>query len=139
MAEPATPFLPPPDNPLLIVRELKTHVDTFAEQLQNALENHELSEQDTFLKNFVHNIHTLDKLLKSIVFEEMNPDVRPKIEEITSVLARVLMIPSVENPTSSTKESDPNHFLTTLLQFPESSRILIQELRLLSQDLGKYL
>lgn len=154
MAQPASPFFPLSDNTILMIRELKRHVDTFSDHLHHALQDHPLHNKEKFLMDFTQNIQALNHLLRSLVFHEMDPTIRPNIEEIASILTHVLTTTSVDigkgttislldaiknNSTTPIQESDLSSFLVALVQYPESSRILIQELHLISQDLSRYL
>jgi len=154
MAQPAFSTFPPSDNILLIVRELKGHLETLSEHLQKGLENHQLALQAAFLRDFAHNVTALNKLLTSITFNEVEADLRQTLEEITVSLTHILnlsietkregssltALDAIKNFTSpSTRESDLSIYLTSIEKYPESFRILIQELNLLSQDLNKYL
>ena len=154
MAQPASASFPPSDNSLLLVRELKTHLQTLSLHLKNALENDQLALQEIFLIDFAQNVTALTKLLASIPFNEMGPDLRLTLEEISGTLTHILNMPietprgdpqmtlmnSIKNFTlPSTQESDLSIFLTSLEKYPESFRILTQELDLLALDLNKYL
>jgi hypothetical protein len=154
MAQPASASFPSSDNSILLVRELKNHLQTLSLHLLNALENDQLALQEIFLRDFAQNVTACNKLLASIPFNEMSPDLRLTLEEISEALAHILnmtietpnggpqmtLLDSIKNFTlPSTQESDLSIFLTSLEKYPESFRILTQELDLLAQDLNRYL
>jgi hypothetical protein len=138
MAQPASVPYPSSDNSLLLVRELKNHLETLAKHLQTAMENRELSQQASFLREFSDNMAALNKLLSSIPFKEIRPDLKPILEEMASALKHILNA-AVEDGKAIMQESDLSLFFTSLVKYPESFQILIQELKLLIQDLNKYL
>ena len=154
MAQPASASFPTPENSILIMRELKSHVDRFSDHLQKALANHELTLQAAFLRDLSQNVTALDTLLHSISFNQIPAVPRATLEEIGGILSHVLNLPvdslsgakqqtiveAIKNySTPSTRESDLSIFLRSLEKYPESFRILIQELDLISQDLDRYL
>ena len=154
MAQPASASFPVPENNILIIRELKSHVDLFSQHLQKALENQEYTQQAAFLRDLSHNVTALDKLIRSVALDQMSADLRATIEESREILTHVLHLPvdshaeskqitlveAIKNySTPSTRESDLSIFLRSLEKYPESFRILIQELHLISQDLERYL
>jgi hypothetical protein len=154
MAQPASASFPPSQNSILLMRELKSHIDLFSEHLQKALKNHELTLQAAFLRDLSQNVAALDKLTRSIPVNDMPADVRTTLEEISAILTHILNMPvdtaagtaqmsivqAIKNySTPSTRESDLSIFLRSLDKYPESFRILIQELHLISQDLDKHL
>ena len=154
MAQPASASFPPSQNSILLMRELKSHIDLFSEHLQKALKNHELTLQAAFLRGLSQNVAALDKLTRSIPVNDMPADVRTTLEEISAILTHILNMPvdtaagtaqmsivqAIKNySTPSTRESDLSIFLRSLDKYPESFRILIQELHLISQDLDKHL
>ncbi len=154
MAQPASASFPPSQNSILLMRELKSHIDLFSEDLQKALENHALTLQATFLRELSQNVAALDRLTQSLPFNGMPAEVKAPLEEILGILMHVLHMPvdikdgtaqmtireAVKNySTPSTSESDLSIFLRSLEKYPESFRILVQELRLISQDLEKHL
>lgn len=125
-----------------------------AKHLQNALEDRQLSQQTPFLREFADNTAALNKLLSSIPFKEIRPELKPALEEMASTLTHILngavettedgqqlsLMDVIKNyTTSSTQEPVLRLFFTSLVKYPESFRILIQELKLLAQDLNKYL
>ncbi|HEY2810621.1 MAG TPA: hypothetical protein VGJ00_04440 [Rhabdochlamydiaceae bacterium] len=154
MAEPIpTPF-PPPENQILFVRELRSHVDKLSSHLENLLGNFALVQQENFLKDFSENVQALSKLLQGAPFQAMALDLKEEMQEATMTLTQILnqsvenlatlsqmsMADAIKNYTQpSVAESDLSLFLFALEKYPESCRILIQELHLISQDLGKRL
>src|SRR5579862_2019607 len=93
MAQPASASFPPSQNSILLMRELKSHIDLFSAHLQKALENHELTLQAAFLRDLSQNVTALDKLTQSIPFNDMPADVRATLEEIVGILTHVLNMP----------------------------------------------
>jgi hypothetical protein len=148
MAQPAA-F--PSENKEEIVKELKAQIDFFSEHLQQAMENPLLQEEESFLKELSENIQTLDKLTKSMKFKDLSINVKETVDEVVSILSPILhlslglhqeqtLIEASKNYTlPSSRESDLCRFLASLEKYPESVRVLIQELALLSEDLRKCL
>jgi hypothetical protein len=135
---------PAPDFDYPIMRELKTRLETLSNHLQNALEDHALPLQTAFLKDFAQNVGALHKLLSS-----MSPEFKSSLEELSISLTNILNLPiemqggksmsvlqAIKNYTSpSPAESDLSLFFISLEKYPESCRILAQELDLLAKDL----
>jgi hypothetical protein len=153
MTQPASASFPPSDNHILLIRELKMHVDTFSDHLQKILHNHNLALQAAFLKEFSQNVTALNRFFQSIPLDEMHTDLKAILEETLSILTRILhlsidtlkgthmtLLESIKNYSlPSTRESDLCAFLSSLGKYSEAVQILIQELHLLSQDLSKCL
>ncbi len=143
MAEPIQHFPPKEDYPHLI-RELHLSIDLLAEHLQRSLDNHNLATDSQFLKSFAENVINCSKLIKSFKFQEIgNSFLRHKLEEILPILMSVLHL-SLDMAGGSSHmtlldaaqtPSELPQFFKSLDNYPESTRILIQELDLLSKEL----
>jgi hypothetical protein len=149
MAEPAYNAFPRSDELLLYIKELKNHIDTLSQHL-HAVHSHNLS----FLEKFSQNVSALHTQLKTPLSTPIGAPTRRVLDEITQSLLTILSTPielvhthahlslleAVKNySNTSSAESDLNFFLTSLEKYPESVRVLIQELDLLSKDLNVYL
>jgi hypothetical protein len=118
------------------------------------LEEHQLIQQPAYLQDFSENVAALHTLLQSVPYNEMFPQVKEDIQECISILTHIVnepidskaehsqvnMVEAAKNySTPSFAESDLSRFLSNLEKYPESFRILVQELNLLVKDLDKHL
>ncbi len=148
MAEPAYNAFPRSDEHLLFIKELKSHIDTLSKHLH--AHSHNLS----FLEKFSQNVTALHTQLKTPLSTPIDARTRRVLDETMQSLLTILNTPielihthahltlldAVKNYSdTSSVESDLNFFLTSLEKYPESVRVLIQELDLLSKDLSAYL
>lgn len=146
MAEPTYSAFPRSDELLLYIKELKNHIDTLSQHL-HAAHSHNLS----FLEKFSQNITALHTQLKTPLSAPIETSIRRVLDEITQSLLTILNTPielmhthahltlleAVKNySNTSSAESDLKYFLTSLEKYPESVRVLTQELDLLSKDLN---
>lgn len=154
MAEPASAPFPPSDNRILLLRELQSHVEKFSKHLQSALENHLLAQQTVFLREFSDNLVSLNTLMKSISMQDMDPDLRKSLAENLDILnfalnlsiesdkstIPLLLLEAIKNyETPTPLESDLGKFMAYIGKYPESIRVLIQELNLISEEFLHYL